>query len=86
MLSAPTTAGLMSVPSATSPAIKFGRCKWFGPERPYGFFVPDSGGRRALFFHRNDVIGPDPRADQRVSFILGENRDGRKCATQVRIL
>ncbi len=52
----------------------------------FGFIAPDDGARD-VFVHKNSLIGVETlQRDQRVSFDLGEGRDGRPCAVNVRLL
>ncbi len=52
----------------------------------FGFIKPDNGGRD-IFVHRNGLSGIETlQRDQRISFDLGEGRDGRPCAVNVRLL
>jgi CspA family cold shock protein len=63
-----------------------GRIKRLITDRGYGFIRTEQGGD--LFFHRNQLQGVEYdslREGQQVEFEVGQGRDGRSLATQVRL-
>lgn len=62
-----------------------GRIKEFRPDRNFGFIQPEDGGKD-YFFHGSQLPADwqNPQAGQRVSFIIGQGRDGRSQAQQLR--
>jgi cold shock CspA family protein len=62
-----------------------GTVKFF-TDRGFGFIVQD-GGAGEVFFHASQLVGDEePNAQDRVSFTIGNGRDGRPRAEHVRIL
>ncbi|MCW8834984.1 MAG: cold-shock protein [Rhodospirillales bacterium] len=64
-----------------------GTVKWFNPTKGYGFISPEDGGSD-IFVHVTAVqdsglAGLDE--GQKVQFELGEGRDGRKSATNLKV-
>ena len=65
-----------------------GTVKWFNTTKGYGFIAPDDGGKD-VFVHISAVerSGMTGLADnQKVSFELGEGRDGRQMAQDLAAL
>jgi cold shock protein len=62
-----------------------GTVKFFNPDNGYGFVKNDAGGTDA-FLHIHDVHGEfEPNKDDRVSYLMGADRNGRPKAVDVRI-
>lgn len=65
-----------------------GTVKWFNTTKGYGFIAPEGGGSD-VFVHISAVerSGLTGLADeQKVSFELTEGRDGRKMASDLKVL
>ena len=65
-----------------------GTVKWFNTAKGYGFIAPEGGGND-IFVHISAVeqSGLTGLADnQKVNFELAEGRDGRKMASDLKIL
>jgi CspA family cold shock protein len=59
---------------------------WIDDKR-YGFIRPDDRDQRQIFFHAKQFpFGEIPRHGQRVSYDVGEDRDGRKHAVSIRLI
>ncbi len=61
-----------------------GKITHWNDEKGYGFITPAAGAKQ-VFFHVRDFRGRGgrPEIDQRVSFELSEDRQGRPCAVRV---
>lgn len=65
-----------------------GTVKWFNTTKGYGFIAPDDGGKD-VFVHISAVESSGLTGladDQKVSFELRENRDGRVMASDMALL
>jgi cold shock CspA family protein len=61
-----------------------GTVKFWDGGRFYGFITTDAPDRADAFFHGNDVVEREAlRTGERVTFVLGEGRDGKPAARQV---
>lgn len=63
-------------------ATKTGTVKWFNVDKGYGFIVPNEGGKD-VFVHISAVGGLHLKENQKVSFDLAPDRQGRMTATNV---
>ena len=67
----------------------FGTVAWFNPKRGYGYITPDQG-EKDFFIHWSNIMTEDKvfktlTAGQRVSFVIGANKNGPQ-AEQVVVL
>lgn len=65
-----------------------GLVKWFNETKGYGFIAPDQGGKD-VFVHVSAVnkANLDTLAtDQRVEFDLEKGKNGKECATNIRLV
>lgn len=61
-----------------------GSIKWFSEKKGYGFVLPETGGKD-VFLHISGIQGGSPVTEgQKVVYDLGEDRDGKSIATNVR--
>lgn len=60
-----------------------GKIKWFNNKKGFGFIAPDDGGND-VFVHTTGLNMKEPREEQRVSFDLGRDRQGRTVAENVK--
>ncbi len=61
-----------------------GTVKWFNTQKGYGFIVPETGGKD-VFVHVSGLSdGFTPADNQKVQYQMGEDRNGRQVAEQVR--
>ncbi|HSK47847.1 MAG TPA: cold-shock protein [Coriobacteriia bacterium] len=63
-----------------------GTVKWFNPDKGFGFIEPEEGGED-LFVHFSAIEGSGFKSldeGQKVEFDIGEGRDGKKQAVNVR--
>jgi len=77
----------MSVPqtkqSAPAQVRQHGRCKFFDPAKAWGFVVAPDG--KEYFVHQDECEGILPNEGQRVTFELGTDARGRRCARRVTV-
>ena len=63
-----------------SKEIKYGTVVWFNSKRGIGFIAPDGGGKDMFCHYTNVVAEPGVfktlTAGQRVSFVIGANKNG----------
>eukprot|EP00299_Pterocystis_sp_00344_P018001 c8_g1_i1.p1 GENE.c8_g1_i1~~c8_g1_i1.p1 ORF type:complete len:186 (-),score=26.18 c8_g1_i1:69-626(-) len=67
-------------------ATKKGVCKWFSPRKGYGFITPDGENAIDLFVHFSNLKSDGFRTlykDQRVSFTVGKDKNGKDQASEV---
>lgn len=60
-----------------------GSVKWFNNKKGFGFIVPESGGKD-VFVHVTGLASGDITEGQKVSYELGQDREGKSIATNVR--
>jgi cold shock protein len=64
--------------------VQSGAILWFNNDKGYGFLLPDGG--EQMFFHISGFSGDerDIEKNLKITFDIGEGRDGRPCAVNVR--
>jgi cold shock protein len=63
-----------------------GRIESFKGDRGYGFIAPDEGGKN-VFVHISELPNKlEPPVGARVEFEVTTGRDGRTCASDVRLI
>lgn len=60
--------------------VKYGTVSWFNPKRGYGYITPDEG-EKDFFIHWSNIVTEAKTfktlvAGQRVSFVIGANKNG----------
>ncbi len=61
-----------------------GTVKWFNSQKGFGFIVPETGGKD-VFMHVSGLSnGFTPADNQKVQFDMGEDRNGRPVAENVK--
>lgn len=63
-----------------------GTVKWFNDKKGFGFITPDNGGAD-IFVHISAVEKsglPTLKEDEKVTFELEPDRQGRKCASNLK--
>lgn len=69
--------------------MEFGKLKWFNVEKGYGFIKPDKGADVFVHISTLNSANIDPntfKEEQRVSFDLTTNRDGKVSATNLKLV
>ena len=66
-------------------ARELGTVRRFDLGHGYGFVVTDAGDGD-LFLHARNIRGTTPRPGDRVSFVIGRDKDGRREAVNVKVL
>lgn len=62
-----------------------GSIKFYNDEKGFGFIIPMEWGGEDLFFHITQCEeGYDPAEGDEVTFEIGQGRDGRSAAQEVR--
>lgn len=69
----------------------YGEILWFDPKRGYGFISWDKEGvkQKDMFVHYTDIVSDGFKTlfkEQKVSFGIGVNNNGRPKATNVEVL
>lgn len=60
-----------------------GTVKWFNNKKGFGFILPESGGKD-VFVHVTGLAAGEVTEGQKVQYELGEDREGKTIATNVR--
>lgn len=60
-----------------------GTVKWFNIKKGFGFILPDAGGKD-VFVHASGLSAGEITEGQKVSYDLGQDREGKAIATNVR--
>lgn len=61
-----------------------GTVKWFNAQKGFGFIIPEAGGKD-VFMHVSGLgNGFVPADNQKVDYEMGEDRNGRPVAEQVK--
>ena len=61
-----------------------GTCKWHNSKKGFGFILPENGGKDVFCHVSGHTEGFTPVEGQKVSYDIGEDREGREIATNVR--
>ena len=64
-------------------ATEQGTVKWFNTKKGFGFILPERGGKD-VFVHITGLAGGEITEGQKVSYDLGQDREGKTIATNVR--
>lgn len=64
-----------------------GKCKWFDPEKGFGFIIPNDGGKD-IFVHHSAILGEGFKTldqDEKVRYEIMEGKKGPQAANVVRL-
>lgn len=78
------------MPVAQAAVRMTGVCKFYSAVRRFGFVIVDdtaaSHPSDELFFHERSIVDIEPQANDRVTFVIGHDKNGKPRAEHVRII